>query len=348
VNDLLDRVKDLPPPKVDQVVEELVPVLRRQLYSTAIQMAADDYAKHGDFSMSTALFEKARRLGEQDLVAGGKLGPAGFEDIERMQAADRLPTGVIELDIHLGGLPLGELGLWIGDSGGGKSIALAHQTAEAVRWGHFAGFITLELPRPVQLARLFSNITGVPVNQILANVQDRAEAKRRMGLCESALGICEVVEMSPQVTTVRNIVEWIEQKEQEHGIKMQTLIVDYADKLGDPRVRDGNGYIEMRNVYEGLRRDIAVARQMWVWTGSQATRPTKDSQKKLDLHHVADSMHKVRVSDVALTLNPRDDGQMEFFVAKNRMGKSRFNVGPVVTDFERARLVPLARELMQW
>lgn len=264
-----------------------------------------------------------------------------------MQLADRLPTGVIELDIHLGGLPLGEMGVWIGDSGGGKSIALAHQAAEAVRGQHLVGFITLELPRAVQLARLFANITGVPVNQILANVQDRAEAKRRMELTESMLGICEVAEMPPYATTTRDVAEWVDQREQEHGIKMQALIVDYADKLYEPRVRD-NDYVAMRHVYEGLRRDIAVARQMWVWTASQATRPSKDSQKKLDLHHIADSMHKVRVADMVITLNPREDGQMEFFVAKNRMGKSRFNVGPIITDFERARLVPQARELMQW
>ena len=110
-----------------------------------------------------------------------------------------------------------------------------------------------------------------------------------------------------------------------------------------------NEYLAMRYVYEGLRRDIAVARGMWVWTASQASRPSKDSNKRLDLHHVADSMHKVRVADQIITLNPKDDGQqMEFFIAKNRMGKARFSVGPIVTDFEKARIVPRAREFQQW
>lgn len=348
VNDLIDRVCDMPPPKVEDVIEELLPIVRRALHRLGIMMATDDYAKKGDFRLVESIFEKARRLGEVELVDGSRLAPVSFDEIAKLKLADRLPTGVIELDLQLGGLRVGELGVWIGDSGGGKSQALAHQAAESIRNGHLTGFITLELPKPVQLARLFANITGMPVNQILDNEQDREEARRRMGLAEPLLGICEVADMPPQATTVRDIVEWITAKEQEHQTKMRAIIIDYADKLHDPKVRD-NDYVGMRNVYEALRRDIAVAREMWVWTASQATRPNKDRKKKLDLHHVADSMHKVRVADLIITLNPTEDmTQTEFFIAKNRMGKSRFNVGPVLTDFERARLVPAARELLAW
>jgi hypothetical protein len=106
--------------------------------------------------------------------------------------------------------------------------------------------------------------------------------------------------------------------------------------------------LEMRYVYEGLRRDISMARDMWVWTASQSSRSTKESSKLLDMQHVADSMHKIRVGDTIVTLNPREDEQMEFFVAKNRLGTSRFLVGPIVTDFARARLVPVVRELGSW
>jgi hypothetical protein len=45
---------------------------------------------------------------------------------------------------------------------------------------------------------------------------------------------------------------------------------------------------------------------MWCFTASQAGRPSKDQKKKVDLEHVADSMHKVRVADLVIkgvTLN---------------------------------------------
>lgn len=349
VNDLIDRVLDLPPPDVDAVVDELLPVVKRRLYHHAILAAHDDWQKGGDFSLVETIFEKAKRLGEQELIRGTKLGPQGFAEIETMKLQDRLPLGVLELDMQLAnGLPNGQLGVWIGDSGGGKSIALVHQAAESTKRQLFTGFVTLELPTAVQLARLYANLTGVPTNSILDNPADRAEAKRRMELLEPYIGICEIAEFPPHATSVKDLVEWIEQKEQEHGIAMQALVVDYADKLHDPRVRD-NDYVAMRHVYEGLRRDIAVERKMWLWTGSQARRPDGKG-KVIDLGHAADSMHKVRVADLVLTLNPKPDeeGMLDVFVAKNRMGKSRFTVGPLMTDFERGRLVPATRELLTW
>jgi hypothetical protein len=229
-----------------------------------------------------------------------------------------------------------------------NSMALATQAAEGVRRKMFVGFVTLELPESVQLARLFANLTAVPTSLILDNDQDRAEAKRRIELVENQIGLCEVAEFAPHATTVKDLVDWVDSKEQEHGMHMELLVVDYGDKLHAPAVRDNNEYLAMRYVYEGLRRDIAVERGMWVWTGSQASRPSKDTGKRLDLHHVADSMHKVRVADLVITLNPKEDGMMELYVAKNRMGRSLYTVGPLVTDLERARLVPVAREIGPW
>jgi KaiC/GvpD/RAD55 family RecA-like ATPase len=348
ISALLDDAQDGPLPPMQSVVDELLPILKRRLQSQAILMSHAEFAKRGDFQSVRDLLDKQERLGRAEGVAGTRLGPSGFDVIERSRQMDRLPTGVLELDLKLnGGMPKRSLGVWIGDSGAGKSMALAHQACEGLRRQMFVGMVTLELPEHMQLARLFSNLTGVPVADILEVDHLREEAKRRVHMIESQIGLCEVAEFAPHATSVQELIEWVDTKEHEHGIKMQLLIVDYADKLHDPQ-HDDNTYLEMRYVYEGLRRDISMARDMWVWTASQSSRSTKESSKLLDMHHVADSMHKIRVGDTIVTLNPREDEQMEFFVAKNRLGTSRFLVGPIVTDFARARLVPVVRELGSW
>jgi len=57
-------------------------------------------------------------------------------------------------------------------------------------------------------------------------------------------------------------------------------------------------------------------------------------------------MHKIRVADLVITLNLRDDGgedpQIILYVAKHRTGKSRVEIGPLPTEYERGRLVPIA------
>jgi KaiC/GvpD/RAD55 family RecA-like ATPase len=346
---LYDEVEDASALEVGSVVNELLPVIKRRMQSQAILLSHAEFAKKGDFASVRDLLEKQARLGSAEQVAGVRLGPTGFDQIERSQTMDRLPTGVLELDLKLnGGMPLRSLGVWLGDSGGGKSMALAHQTCEGLRQQLFMGFATLELPEHVQLARLFANLTGVPTNDILELDRWRAEAKRRMHLIESQIGLCEVAEFAPYATTVQELIDWLDQKEQEHGVKMHALVVDFADKLYYPKARADNEYLMMRHVYEGLRRDVAMARGMWVWTGSQAARPTKGSTKRIGLHHVADSMHKVRAADTVVSLNPRDDDMMELFLAKNRLGLSNILVGPLVTDFGRARLVPVVKELGTW
>lgn len=334
----------------NDVVTELTPVIRRRMEHDALITGLDNFAGRRGFENVVDLFARAKRLGQVNTSAGTRLDIAGFEEIERNKTLTRLPSGVLELDLQLDdGLPRGAIGVAIGDTGGGKSMYLVHQACEALRRRVHTVYATLELPKPVQLARLYANLTGIPINQILESPADMREARRRMEVMVPNIGACMVEEFTPHATTVADIKDWVARCEDTLGEKVGCVIVDYADKMHDPKVKGDNDYVAMRNVYEGLRRDIAVASQVWVWTASQASRPSKESAKRIDIQNVADSMHKVRTSDLVLTLNFREDGeQMMFFVAKNRHGKGRFQVGPVPTDFARARIVPLASEGGPW
>ena len=228
-------------------------------------------------------------------------------------------------------------------------MALMHQACEAAKCQHFVGFLTLELPSSIQWARAYAHLTGVPINDILDIPRRRAEAQRRLDEIQPEIGLFVMAEMAPYATTVADLVLWVDGQEQMRGVKMDVLVIDYADKLYAPEVKGNSEYNSMRHVYEGIRRDIADKRAMWTITGCQATRPQNDAGKRIDLRHASDSIHKVRVADAVWTLNPReDDGMLDIYVAKNRLGKSGFTVGPLMTDLERARLVPLARELGHW
>lgn len=348
---LYEEIEELPKiPDMQRVVDELVPVVRRKMQSNAILLSHEEYNRHGDFSSARDMLDRADALGKSEHVSGVRLGGAGFDRIEKSKNVDRLSTGVLELDIPLrGGVPKRTLSLWLGDSGGGKSQSLAHIAGVGLRHRLFVGFATLELPEAVQLARLSANITGIETDDILDVDSQRDKARARLEAVESQIGLCELADFPPHLTSVKDLEDWVDAKQDQHGLKMDLLVVDYADKLYAPFDRTNNEYIVMRHVYEGLRRDLAVDKDMWVWTASQAGRPgAKGKRSVIDLQDVADSMHKVRASDLVITLNPDEDEQMELFVAKNRLGRAKFKVGPLVTDFARARLVPPTRELGNW
>jgi hypothetical protein len=352
VSDFFDSVELLNLPGWDLVANEIVPILRKRLRFQAIQAAHGEYAQDGDFEEVGKALEHAARLGNSEIAQSVTLRGSAFDRLGAIRLTQRLSYGIAELDASLdGGIPRQSLGVFLGDSGGGKSMHLASQAGTCLMHQLFVGMVTLELPVHVQLARLIAHITGVEVNGILDNELIEKEARRRFELVEPHLGLLELADFPPQVTSVRDILEWIQLKEEDHGRKMDALIVDYGDKLYAPQVKDNNEYVAMRFVYESLRRDIAVAKDMWVWTASQATRRgSKDSKRTLDLDNAADSMHKIRVADVVLTLNPEQDDAslMNYFVAKNRLGRARMKIGPVFTDFARARAAQFSSELGPW
>lgn len=351
VFNLFEDAEDLMPPPMEAITDELLPVLKRRLQSQAILLSHDEFAKKGDFAVVRQVLDKAASLGKTEEIASVTLDASGVSEIN--QNFVRLPTGIFDLDSQINfGLPIKQLGVWIGGTGDGKSMCLTHQAAEGVRQKLLVGFATLELPKAMQLARLYSNLVGVSVNDIIELDKSRKEVVRRVNMLNGSVGACEVAEFPPYATTVRDLSHWIDQCEQKHGVPMKLLCVDYADKLYEPKAagRDSNEYTIMRYVYEGLRRDIAVARDMWVWTASAAKgQSAKEKKGVRDTNSAADSIHKVRIADMVNTLNfDEDTNMLTIFNAKNRTGKSRFKVGPFVTDYEKGRVVPLAKELMVW
>jgi KaiC/GvpD/RAD55 family RecA-like ATPase len=350
VCDLFDAWVD-DAPDMEAVIQELVPVIRQRMHQVAILSATDDYSKKKDPVQAISIFEKAQRLGQAE-SSGDRysIGAHTFAEIASASNISRQPTGIGALDLSLnGGLDRCGLGVFMAGPGGGKSICLNHGIGESMRNGLFVGGITLELPPRMFIARIMANLTGVETDLIYLNDAWRSEAEKRFASIQHLLGACTVAEFAPHASTVAQVVEWIEEEEQIHGRKMDAVYVDYADKLHAPSVRADNDYLAMRFVYESLRRDVAVARNMWVWTASQVSRSTKESSKRIDLNHVADSMHKVRVADLVITLNNDDISRTTtYFVAKNRTGRSRFDVGPLPTDHARGRASLLPSELGAW
>ena len=340
-------------PDFDTTIGTLVPIIRKRMQQGAVMQSMAELQKAGDFAGVVQALEKAAKFGLSIETPSARLGPQAFQEIADSKFYHRMATGIPDLDAQMRGIPRKSLGVWVAASGGGKSMNLVQCAAEAIHAQLFVGFVTLELPKYMQFARLVANLTGVSINDILEDTDGGlAESQRRLGQMLPSLGICEVQEFQPHMTTTRDITEWIDQVEQINGTKMGMLVVDYADKLYEPRVKDNNDYLMMRYVYEGLRRDIAVERDMWVWTASQASRTAqgKAAPRYLDMNNLADSIQKARVADVVISLNQEGDNQhmINYFVAKNRIGEARFSVGPCPTDYARARPVAKLREWTDW
>ncbi len=215
---------------------------------------------------------------------------------------------------------------------------IQNATAAALR-GRAVALATLELPEGVVAARCLANLTRQRINDILAAPADAIA--NYLATKPAHMGDIHIGSFSPRTTFVSDLFRWVEGLEARTGRRIDALVLDYADKLaakGDPD-RD-NTYQSTGNIYEDLL-EWAKAKSKWVWTGSQSKRgKEKRTQAVLTCDDVADSMNKIRHADLVITLNPREEAMLAFFVAKNRLGESDVMVGPLPTEFECARIGP--------
>lgn len=329
-----------PLPSEEQAVAELAPLLRRRMEKTVVRAAGDTYSKRGDMGALVRLVNEVGRIGRTNISLGTRLGPEMAAEIAAMRHMERLTTGVLELDTILdGGLPRGSLGVVCADTGGGKSLSLAQVAAAAVLAGLFVGVATLEVSRPVWLSRVLSNITGIPINTILA---EGPEAALAILNTYPALGALIVEEFTADATTVEDLDEWTKVLSQREGRSPDVVVVDYFDKL-IPAEKQPSEYLACKKVYEA-GRVCAKRSGGWWWTASQSKGDGGNGKHKKDVlgtGDLADSKHKARVADLIVTLNPRSEGaEILFHVAKFRHGKAGSSVGPLPHDFACARVAP--------
>lgn len=339
-SDLFDNFEDDPKrPEEDAVIAEVVPILRRVMQQDAAMAATEDFAKGNDFKRTLSIVEKAARLGEVDESIGLKLGEGSAAEIETIRQLEKLPLGISELDQSLrGGLRRGCFGLLIGGTGDGKSMGLGHIAAHSLRRGLFVAYATLEVIPADVFARIEANLTGIPIDAIL---EDAREAERRIAAF-SGFGMLRVHEFTPLATTFPDIAAWVDSIEKAEGREVDLLVTDYGDKIGVPKTKakEADGAYKSGLVVFEAMRNWANQKKRWHWSASQATR-RKDKKKLLDADDAADSMHKVRVADLVITLNLDGDRQMTFKNAKGRHGGTGTVVGPLPTDFELGRICPI-------
>ena len=331
-------------PGEDGLDMEIVPVLQQRVRHEAVKAAIDDLGKRGDFQRTVDLLGKAVRIGVSERGTGVKLGNASFALIERLRLLRRLPTGISELDLYLdGGPPRGTLCLWMSGTGGGKSQAMSHTSAHSTLTGLHTAYATLELPESVVLARVISNMTGIPITMLIENEKAMETARTRLASL-NGLGTFTVKAFTAKATTSEDISEWLVELAAAEGRPIDLLALDYADKLVEKGNKQNPQHVSVDNVFESVR--IAAEKGNYVcWTGTQSRGREERKGKKVDLEHTSEGMGKVRVADVVETLNYDEElNEMAFFTAKNRHGRARQMVGPLPCDFSLGRIAPVVRE----
>lgn len=350
VADLFDAAEDAGLPPEDDVMREVAPLLKKRLEKEAVLESIAEMQKSGDPTRALRKLDRAAKVGTVDNERGVLIGAQSFAQITSMRHLTRVPVGIESVDDVLqGGPPKGTLNVWLGATGGGKSMGLVQNAATGALCLLNVLYATLELPEHVVSARIMANITGQLIDEVLdpsSRGFAHAQADLTMRIAGGHFGRVQVQKFTPKATTIFDIRDAAHSWEQELGVPVHLIVVDYADKLSSPskgtKDKDGSTYHSAGDIYEDFRIWME-AEGRWGWTASQAGRAKDKGARMLDVDDCADSMNKVRVADLVLSLNQRDE-QVVIFNAKNRHGVARQKIGPLPCAYEMGRLSALVAD----
>ena len=244
-------------------------------------------------SEQSTLFDK--RLGEYLF--------SGFPDRLRKymlqdESEDRIPTLLEPLDRVLeGGLGRKELTVLLGSPGKGKSSFCCYMAKVSALLGIPALYVSLEMSEELIAKRIEASLTGVPMNSFLSAPDILKKRISKYGkFCSEVL-----IKQFPSGTVGVDVLHsYVKQVMREFPFKL--LIVDYGDLLQpDALHRRSERRFELENVFTRLR-GIAVEENIAVLAPSQANREALKSNV-IRMEHTSESISKMFVSDVVLSLN---------------------------------------------
>ena len=293
------------------IKQEFLDFCRNQTLKTALLSSVD--------LLEIGNYEDIRRLIDNALKAGVEknIGHEYIDQIEeryREEARNTIETPWVEINkLTNGGLGTGDLGLIVGNAGGGKSWALVALGGHAVKLGYTVLHYTLELSDLYVGQRYDAFFTEIPVNEI------RVHKHQVKDTLEDLRGKLYIKQYPAGKANVNTILAHID-KCRGQGIEPDLIILDYADLLYTKNAKEKRDKLD--DIYTSLR-GLATEVKIPIWTASQSNRSAaRDNIIQGD--QIAESYSKIMIADFALSIGrkteDKENGTGRFHVMKNRYG----------------------------
>lgn len=263
-----------------------------------------------------------------------------FQQAEKRQG--RLRSGQVScgfskrLDDALGGgLCPGELGIFIGPTGRGKSQVLCNLTAQAIQQGRNVLYCTLQDLTDAFMARRIDQILlGWPERRITKRPRTFRRKMRSIRRRCGQLYIRDFTDQTVSFLDIKAAVEEIERR----GVQLGLLVIDYLDTMG-AHTKNLDQQVVFREINAGLR-NLGAEHGFPVWTACQGNRESLDADM-VRLSQIAGAISKTQGADVILGMSQteemKDDGYMILNFLKTRMGSTLEKI-TLLTDPDTMRV----------
>ena len=203
-------------------------------------------------------------------------------------------TGWESLDkVLYGGFNPGELNIFAGGSGSGKSLFMQNMALNWSLAGKNVVYVSLELSEELCSMRIDAMVTNQSTKDVMRNADDTALKVRMSG---KKAGILQMIQM-PNGATINDIKAYIKEYQIQNDIKIDGLFVDYLDLMMpvSVKVNPSDQFIKDKYVSEELR-NLAIELNILFVTASQLNRGAVD-EVEFDHSHIAGGISKINTAD---------------------------------------------------
>jgi archaellum biogenesis ATPase FlaH len=207
----------------------------------------------------------------------------------------QLSTGWKTVDEKLfGGLNRGEITIFAGQSGAGKSLFLQNLAVNWAMAGLNVVYLSLELSEKLCAMRIDAMHTNYETRDVMRNIEDvhmkiRASQQKSRGSLR--------IKQLPNGCTANDIRAFVKEYEIHSGKKVDVILVDYLDLMqpASKKISAENMFVKDKYVTEELR-NLAVELDILCVSASQLNRGSYE-EIEFDPSHIAGGISKVNTAD---------------------------------------------------
>jgi KaiC/GvpD/RAD55 family RecA-like ATPase len=220
--------------------------------------------------------------------------------------------------ILYGGMSRGELNIFAGGSGSGKSLVMMNIALNWLQAGMSGVYITLELSEELTSLRTDAMLTQMGTKSIRKDI-DTTDLKVKMVGKKSGK---YRVKGLPAQSNVNDIRAYLKEVQIQTGIKIDFVMVDYLDLVMpvSVKVNPNDQFIKDKYVAEELR-NLAKEMGILLVTASQLNRSAVD-EIEFDHSHIAGGISKINTADnvfgIFTSRSMRERGKYQIQCMKSR------------------------------
>jgi len=257
-------------------------------------LKAADLLEKGEFDPVEKLIKDAVQISLTK-----DLGMDFWEDPEAMMtryfdSGGQVSTGWPQVDRLLyGGFSRGELNIFAGGSGSGKSLVMMNIALNWVQQGLHGVYITLELSEELTGLRTAAMLTNMSTKDIRSDKETAALKIRMVGKKSGSYQ----VKALPAQSNINDIRSFIKEYQIKSGIKIDFMMIDYLDLLMpvSAKVSPNDLFVKDKYVSEELR-NLAKELKVLMVTASQLNRSAVE-EVEFDHSHISGGISKINTAD---------------------------------------------------